>query len=42
MQISESLPYITKKASGGKRKKTRKNKKHKKTKKRLYKYSKKN
>jgi predicted kinase len=42
MQLSESSPYITKKASGGKRKKTRKNKKNKKTKKRLYKYSKKN
>lgn len=33
MQISESSPYITKKSSGGKRKKTRKNKKLKKSKK---------
>jgi predicted kinase len=42
MQISESSPYIIKKISGGKRRKTRKNKKTKKTKKQLYKYSKKN
>jgi predicted kinase len=33
MQISESSPYITKKSSGGKRKRTRKNKKSKKSKK---------
>jgi len=39
MQISESSPYITKKSSGGKRKKTRKNRK---SKRRHRKYSKKN
>lgn len=39
MQLSESSPYITKKASGGKRKKTRKNKK---SKRKYRKYSKKN
>ena len=33
MQLSESSPYITKKSSGGKRKKTRKTRKSKKSKK---------